>query len=626
MKLTFTDVSVIALYLLSTVVIGLVLKKRAEKTKKSYLLGSNPLPWYLLGLSNASGMFDISGTMWLVAIGFVYGLKSIWLPWLWPTFNQIFLMVYLSVWLRRSNVTTGAEWIGTRFGKSTGAKLSHNVVVIFALIMVLGMLAYGFIGLGKFVEIFIPWEFVTNLLGLDPNLIPVEYVPHLYGIIFTLFATFYAILGGMISIVWADLLQYIIMTISSIMIGVLAMIALADHQIIVPDGWYSPWFSWNMNLDWTGIITEVNQKILQDGYVPFGLFFVFMLAKGILASAAGPAPNYDMQKILATKSPKEGALMSGFVSVILFPVRYFMITGFVVLGLVYYDKLDLISGGRLDFEQILPSAINEFVPIGFMGLMLAGLLSAFMSTFAGTLNAAQAYFTNDIYLKYIKPKASNRGIRNVNYTSGIITVIISVILGLFAKNVNQVLQIIVSALWGSYIISNILKWYWWRFNGHGYFWGMATGMFAGLLPYILTGLFSFNLLEYLFPQFAPDIRILYYLPIIFGVSLIGCLAGTYAGEPTDEHTLKKFYKSVRPWGFWKPIHKKVIRDDPAFVNDSNFKRDMFNIALGTIVQTAIVAFSIYLILMKWFALGVVVLIIVAGGYIMKKTWYDKLTD
>ena len=626
MKLTFTDVSVIALYLLSTVVIGLVLKKRAEKTKKSYLLGSNQLPWYLLGLSNASGMFDISGTMWLVAIGFVYGLKSIWLPWLWPTFNQIFLMVYLSVWLRRSNVTTGAEWIGTRFGKSTGAKLSHNVVVIFALIMVLGMLAYGFIGLGKFVEIFIPWEFVTNLLGLDPNIIPVEYVPHLYGIIFTLFATFYAILGGMISIVWADLLQYIIMTISSIMIGVLAMIALADHQIIVPDGWYSPWFSWNMNLDWTGIITEVNQKILQDGYVPFGLFFVFMLAKGILASAAGPAPNYDMQKILATKSPKEGALMSGFVSVILFPVRYFMITGFVVLGLVYYDKLDLISGGRLDFEQILPSAINEFVPIGFMGLMLAGLLSAFMSTFAGTLNAAQAYFTNDIYLKYIKPKASNRGIRNVNYTSGIITVIISVVLGLFAKNVNQVLQIIVSALWGSYIISNILKWYWWRFNGHGYFWGMATGMFAGLLPYILTGLFGFNLLEYLFPQFAPDIRILYYLPIIFGISLIGCLAGTYAGEPTDEHTLKKFYKSVRPWGFWKPIHKKVIRDDPAFVNDSNFKRDMFNIALGTIVQTAIVAFSIYLILMKWFALGVVVLIIVTGGYIMKKTWYDKLTD
>jgi len=626
MKLTFIDVAIIAGYLLSTVIIGLVLKKQAQKSKKSYLLGGNKLPWYLLGLSNASGMFDISGTMWLVAVGFVYGLNSIWIPWLWPTFNQIFLMVYLSVWLRRSNVTTGGEWIGTRFGKSIGAKLSHNIVVIFALIMVLGMLAYGFIGLGKFVEIFIPWEFVSNLFGFNPDIIPAEYVPHIYGIIFTLFATFYAILGGMISIVWADLLQYIIMTISSIMIGVLAMNALIDNPLIVPDGWYSPLFGWNLNMDWSGIINEVNQKILEDGYIPFGLFFVFMLAKGILASAAGPAPNYDMQKILATKSPKEGAMMSGFVSAILFPVRYFMITGFVVLALVFYNKLDLISGGRLDFEQILPSAINEFVPVGFMGLMLAGLLSAFMSTFAGTLNAAQAYITNDIYLKYIKPKASNKEIRNINYSSGIITVIISIILGLFAKNVNQVLQIIVSALWGSYIISNILKWYWWRFNGHGYFWGMVTGIFVGLLPYVLTGLFSFDLLGYLFPQFAPDIRILYYLPIIFILSFIGCIGGTYAKEPTDEHTLKSFYKTIRPWGFWGPIHKKVIKDDPTFVNDSNFKLDMFNVVLGTIVQTALVAFSIYLILMKWIALGIVVLIILVGGFIMKKTWYDRLTN
>lgn len=70
----------------------------------------------MLGLSNASGMFDISGTMWLVTLLFVYGLKSAWIPWLWPVFNQIFLMIFLSVWLRRSNVTTGAEWINTRFG------------------------------------------------------------------------------------------------------------------------------------------------------------------------------------------------------------------------------------------------------------------------------------------------------------------------------------------------------------------------------------------------------------------------------------------------------------------------------------------------------------------------------
>ena len=85
------------------IAIGIVQKKRAQKSKKNYLLGGNQLPWYMLGLSNASGMFDITGTMWLVYLIFVYGLKGVFIPWAWPVFNQIFLMVFLSVWLRRSN-------------------------------------------------------------------------------------------------------------------------------------------------------------------------------------------------------------------------------------------------------------------------------------------------------------------------------------------------------------------------------------------------------------------------------------------------------------------------------------------------------------------------------------------
>ena len=241
MQLTLFDIIIILAYLASTIVIGILLKKRAQQDKNAYLLGGNKLPWYMLGLSNASGMFDISGTMWLVTLAFVYGLKSIWIPWLWPVFNQIFLMVFLSIWLRRSNVTTGAEWIATRFGKGRGAVQSHWIVVAFALISCLGFLAYGFIGLGKFMEIFIPWEVVSPYF---PFHVSPEYVPHVYGIAFTLFAMFYAILGGMSSIVWADVIQYTIMTVSAIVIGVIAMNALADHPLLVPDGWMNPFFGW----------------------------------------------------------------------------------------------------------------------------------------------------------------------------------------------------------------------------------------------------------------------------------------------------------------------------------------------------------------------------------------------
>src|SRR5690606_40149790 len=134
MILSSIDIAIILVYLLAMIAIGLFLKRKASKNIKSYFLGGNTLPWYALGLSNASGMFDISGTMWLVTLAFVYGVKSIWIPWLWPVFNQIFLMVFLSAWLRRSNVTTGAQWINYRFGNDRVSSMAHGILVVFVLI------------------------------------------------------------------------------------------------------------------------------------------------------------------------------------------------------------------------------------------------------------------------------------------------------------------------------------------------------------------------------------------------------------------------------------------------------------------------------------------------------------
>ncbi|MCB9210674.1 MAG: Na+:solute symporter [Ignavibacteriales bacterium] len=618
MQLHFIDVLIIIFYLLATIFIGSFLSKTASKNMGSYFLGGNSLPWYMLGLSNASGMFDISGTMWLVTLAFVYGLKSIWIPWLWPVFNQIFLMVFLSAWLRRSNVTTGAQWIETRFGKGNGSSLSHGIVVVFALISGLGFLAYGFIGLGKFMEIFIPWEYVNQFLNLN---ISAEYVPHLYGIVFTMFAVFYTVLGGMTSIVWADVLQYTIMTIASVAIGIIAFNAVGLHGLNVPDNWMNPFFCKSLNIDWTSIISDVNKKVAEDGYSLFSAMFMMMLFKGVLVSLAGPAPNYDMQKILATKSPSEASKMSGFVSAILMPIRYIMIAGFAALGIIYYDQLDLIVAGSLDFEQILPSSINLFVPTGLLGILLAGLLAAFMSTFAGTLNAAQAYVTNDIYLKYIKPNASQKTIKTSNYIIGITVVIISIILGIQAKNVNQVLQLLVSALWGGYTAANVLKWYWWRFNAQGYFWGMFSGIIISAIPMVFP-----ETLANLFPDFAPDIRILYYFPIILFGSLIGCLIATYLTKPTDIKVLKEFYKNVRPWGFWKPIQLQVLKEFPELKKNDNFFRDMLNIVIGTLWQTSLVALPMYIIFHEFTAGAVTFIIAVTLTLILKKTWYDRLNE
>lgn len=608
MKLQLIDILILVCYLATMIFIGFWMRKKAKQNKESYLMGGKSLPWYMLGLSDASDMFDISGTMWMVALCFVYGLKSIWVPWLWPVFNQVFMMMFLSKWLRRSNANTGAEWLQTRFGLTgKGVKGAHIIVIAFALIACLGFLAYGFVGLGKFMQVFIPWDSVKDYI---PFHVSDKYVPHFYGIVFTLFAMFYSILGGMHSIVLGDVIKYAIMTVGCVCIAVIAMQSLNGHTLNVPLGWSDPFFNWKLNLDWSKIAADANKKIADDGFSLFGIFFMMMLLKGVFASLAGPAPNYDMQKVLSTRSPKDASKMTGFVSIMLLPIRYSMITGLTVLALLYYNQLYLKGpDGVTDFERILPATVNNFLPVGVLGIVLTGLLGAFMGTFSGTLNAAQAYITNDIYLKYINPTASTKKIISMNYIVGVLVVILGVFFGFMANNVNEILQWIVGGLYGGYVAANCLKWYWWRFNANGFFWGMAVGIIAALLmPYLTTGL--------------P----LYWWPLLFILSMAGCIIGTYTAPATDTAVLKSFYKTVRPWGFWKPIHEQVAADDPSFKGNKGFKLDMFNVVIGIIGQLLFTLLPMYFILKMQMQLYFTVAAIVVVILILKKTWWNKLED
>jgi Na+/proline symporter len=594
------------------VIIGWALRKKARQNKESYLMGGKKLPWYMLGMSDASDMFDISGTMWMVSLCFVYGMKSIWIPWLWPVFNQVFMMMFLSKWLRRSNATTGAEWLATRFGSvGKGIKGSHNIVVAFALLSCLGFLAYGFVGLGKFIEIFVPWESVKAYVPFE---VSADFVPHFYGIVFTLFAMFYSILGGMHSIVLGDFIKYMIMTVACISVAVIAMIHLKGNRVLVPAGWENPFFGWKLDLDWSAIVPDANKKIEKDGYGLFGIFFMMMLFKGVFASLAGPAPNYDMQKVLSTRSPKDASKMSGFVSIILLPIRYSLIIGLTVLALLYYHQMNLQGAQGTDFERILPAAINNFLPVGILGLVLTGLLGAFMGTFSGTLNAAQAYIVNDIYLKYINPAASTRKIISVNYLSGVVVVAVGILVGLSVEDVNTVLNWIVAGLYGGYIAANMFKWYWWRFNANGFFWGMMCGIIPAIALAVLKHQGVLTGLD------------LYYWPALFALSLLGCVIGTYTAAPTENETLKAFYKTVRPWGFWKPVHAQVVAEDPSFQPNRRFKLDMFNVVLGIIGQCCLTILPMYIVLWMKLPLLITVIILIIIVLILKRTWWNKLEN
>ena len=606
MQLTALDIGIILGYIALTVLFGFWVSKRASKDMQAYFLGGNSIKWYFLGLSNASGMFDISGTMWTVTILFVYGLKSAWIPWLWPVWNQVFVMVFLAIWLRRSGVLTGAQWITFRFGDQTGGRLSHIIVTIFAVISVFGFIAYFFEGIGKFAVIFFPWD-----LGYDGGFFQLT-SEQSYALLIIAITTLYTIKGGMYSVVGTEVLQFIIMTISCFVVGYIAFTTVSQEQILsaVPPGWTELWFGWEMDLDWTGYLDSVNARIEEDGFGAIGLLFIAMLFKGIFASLAGPVPSYDMQRVLSTPTAGQAAKMSGLTILVLYFPRYLMITGFAVLALVYLTPEFVGMGADIDFETVLPLAIERFIPPGFQGLLLAGLLAAFMGTFAAFINAAPAYLVNDLYKKYINPNASNKTYIRYSYLASFVLVAIGLVGGFYAQSINSLTVWITSALYGGYAAANALKWIWWRFNGYGYFWGMIGGLIgATFIPLLL-----------------PTVSAIYLFPVILAISLVGCFMGTYMTPAEDMEVLKHFYKKTNPWGFWAPVREQVLHEDPGFQPNRSLGRDTFNVIVGIVWQMTLVVMPMYLLIRQSTQLAIAFLLFLLTTWLLKKYWWDELPD
>jgi solute:Na+ symporter, SSS family len=595
MRLHHIDIAIVIAYLLVIIAAGSLMSRRASEDLNAYFLGGKKIPWYILSISNSGGMFDISGTMWLVTIAFVYGMQSVFIPWIWPLFNQIFLMVYLAAWIRRSNVMTGAEWITTRFDQETnGGRLAHLVTVLFSVVSIIGFLSYAFVGVGKFSAIFLPWD----------------WSPHLYAIIVTVATGVYVVYGGMFGVVVTDVLQYILMTVSAVIIAVIAMSRVSPELLasVTPEGWENMWFGWKLDLDWTGFIDAVNLKIASDGWELFTIFIMMALFKGVFVSMAGPVATQALQRIFAARTPREAGLMNGLAVIIVSIPRYLMIGGFAILALAFFSPQLRSMGADIDFELILPFAINNFVPVGLMGLMLAAMLAAHMSTTSSFLNLGPAFIVNDIYKRYINPDASNRTFVRAGYIVTALVTVLSIMFGMVIESVHTATQWIVSALWGGSAAANVLKWHWWRFNSYGYFWGMLTGLVIALLM----------------PVVMPGTDALFAYPYILAISGISSVLGTMLTKPEKDELLISFYSTVRPWGFWRPIKDKVKKIYPEFKENKNFKRDMVNVITGAIWQITLMGAPLAFVTQNWNTLAVLLVVLTGTSWVLKKNWYEKL--
>jgi hypothetical protein len=196
-------------------------------------------------------------------------------------------------------------------------------------------------------------------------------------------------------------------------------------------------------------------------------------------------------------------------------------------------------------------------------------------------------------------------------------------MGFFADSINSLTLWITSALFGGYVAANFLKWIWWRFNGWGYFWGMLTGLIIASMQFILYQFKdSFNSDTLLYE--LSNLQAIYLFPIIFFVSLFGSFLGTFLSDPTDMQTLKSFYKSVRPWGWWKPVYQELINEDQSIQKNTDFWKDMLNCVIGIVWQSSMIVLPIYFVIRDHPKTIIALTVFIITSITLKYTWLDKV--
>ncbi|MCP4215265.1 MAG: hypothetical protein GY765_11440 [bacterium] len=572
------DYFFIALYFVFVIGLGFWYQKRASGSLESYFLGGNKMHWLALAMSGSVSTFDITGTMWIVSLLFILGMKSMWVHWMWGWMMGAFFLAYMGKWVRRSNVMTGAEWMITRFGNDSGGKVARSAYALLAVITLAGFIGYAFQGIGKFASVYIPISATACALII-------------IGI-----TTLYVLVGGLYSVVVTDVIQTVILTLAGIFIAGIAFYHLTPETLhaLLPNDWGSLMPRWHL----PELAGTDNAQ-----YEWFGALVIVWVLKGFILNAGGPAQMYDFQRFLAAADEDDAAKIGAAWSLFLI-IRWGMAMGIVLLALAGIADV-------YDPEKVMPLVLRDYLPPGIRGIVVAGLLAAFMSTFSSTVNSGASYIVRDFWQPYFRPDADPKSLVKSGYVATVGIVLFGILIGTQADSIHQVWNWMMMALGAGVLMPNVLRWYWWRFTG----WGYAAGTLAGIF---------FSLIA----LFMPEFPLYVIFPVISVASLVTGIIVSLVGPAVEPKVLETFYKTVNPFGFWKPVRKRVDAESSAGAA-GKWRRPPFeeplrillNVVMGMIAIVGLYLAPMYLV-GHWFGSAAICLAAaLAAVAVLYRSWY-----
>lgn len=552
----FWDWVVIISYLLLCIGIGFFVVKHDSKNITEFFVADRNLPWWLLGTSIAATWFATDAPLAVTALVRSKGIYGNWLWWYLGTGIMMMVFFYAKYW-RRAEILSDAEMIEMRYSGKSASILRGFTAAFFGIFKNCISLGWIMLAMLKFSNIMLGWSAEFAL-----------------GVTLT-FALIHTLTSGIKGVVILDMLHFSVGTISTILLAILVLVEVGGPSELATQI--------AAQADAPAGVLDMFPDLAHIGLTEMVAFVCLI---GVLWLGQAQGDGYIVQRLFSAKNERHAIKAS----------LWFAVAGIVILtwpwivvglGSIVLLPISEASPALLaDPELAYPMMINEVLPVGLRGLLVAAFMAAFMSTVDTHLCWGGSYMVNDIYKRFIKKKAEDGHYMFVSRVSIVLLLLLSAVAAWQMDSIAGAWIYIIEIVSGIAIIL-MLRWFWWRINA----WSEIASMLSALLlangflwvQWLYNfGIVNESILETVNQWYHEDMALIRATVLLILCTAISLLV-TFLTKPVDNETLLRFYKKVQPKGWWGPIAKQV----PDLVDTSSSKNSWLGFVFGVIFLNSI---------------------------------------
>ncbi|MFP4489132.1 MAG: sodium:solute symporter family protein [Bacteroidales bacterium] len=594
------DWMIVGTFFLIVIGIGWVASRTAGKDTTEFFLGGRGMPWWLLGISMVACTFSADTPNLVTGMVREDGVAKNWAWWAFLITGMVTVFIYAKLW-RRSNIMTDLEYYELRYsGKAAAFLRGFRALYLGVLFntLIMGTVTLAAIKIGGVMLGIKPWQAVVG--G-------------------SVVVMIYASLGGLKGVIWADFFQYSIAMFGAVLAAVVAV--------------RQPEVNGLQNLLSNPALQE-KIKVLPDFSNPSVWVTLLLIPVAVQWWAVwypGAEPGgggYIAQRMLSAKNEKNAigaTLLFNFAHYALRPWPWIIVA---LASMVIYPDLQSIheqfpdiSDTYLKDDIAYPVMLSKLGP-GWLGLVTASIIAAYMSTIGTHLNWGSSYVVNDFYRRFVKPEAPEKELVKVGRITTVSLMVIAGLMALFfLNNATQAFDVLLLSGAGTGAIY-LLRWFWWRINA----WTEIAAMIAATLSAVVLVFFvSDSAIQFwVLDGFTSK------LLIAVLITTVVWLATTFLTAPESKETLRKFYRITRPGGpGWRKVVEEARLEDDIIIDDRDSGRtwemplQVLCVFIGAVsIYSAL--FSIGGFVYAKPALGVLLGLVAVAGTIFLFRAFDKL--